>query len=245
MYFTQNNLSDTMETAPSKKAGTLYVVGTPIGNQQDITLRALETLRFVEVLACEERREGERLCRRIGIEKELIEINEHTERENAGILIEILRNGRSVALVSDCGMPVIADPGSFVIGEAIGCGIHVEIVPGITSVTTALAACGFDAKRFFYYGFLSAKKEKRRGELLTLKNFPHPLVFLDTPYRLRQVLEDIAAAFGPSRNACVACDLTTRDEIVRRGALSELLRFFSAQSRKFEFVIVVQGAEKK
>jgi len=234
-----------MEATPSVKPGPLFVVGTPIGNQRDITLRALDTLRSADVLACEERREGERLCRRIGIERELIEINEHTERENAGRIIELLRNGRSVALVSDCGMPVIADPGSFLIQEALGCGIRVEIVPGITSVTTALAASGFDIKRFFYYGFLSAKKDERRAELLALKSFPHPLIFLDTPYRLRQVLDDMSNVFGSSRNACIACDLTTRDESVRRGTLGELLRFFSGQSRKVEFVIIVQGAGKK
>jgi 16S rRNA (cytidine1402-2'-O)-methyltransferase len=225
-----------------KQTGTLSVVGTPIGNPGDITLRAVETLRAADIIACEERREGQRLCRRMGMEKELIEINEHTERGTSDVVIDLLLHGKNIALVSDCGMPVIADPGSHLIRQAVSHRIRVEIVPGITSITTALASCGFDVSRFYYYGFLSPKKEERRKELTALRSFPHPLVFLDTPYRLRQVLDDLAAIFGPTRNASVACDLTTKEELIRRGTLAVLQRYFSEHTQKREFVITVEGS---
>ena len=232
-------------TPDEKRSGILSIVGTPIGNPGDITLRAIETLRAADFVACEERREGDRLCRRIGIEKELIEINEHTESKDADVIIDLLLRGKNVALVSDCGMPVIADPGSHLIKLAVSRKIRVQIVPGITSITTVLASCGFDVSRFYYYGFLSPKKEERRRELSALKVFPHTLVFLDTPYRLRQVLEDMASLLGPLRRASVACDLTTKDELIRHGTLAELLRYFSEHTQKREFVIVVEGKRKK
>lgn len=230
-------------TNSGRKTGMLYVVGTPIGHPQDISLRALEVLKAVDYIACEERKAALRLLSRHGIEKELVEVNEHTEKEETEQIVLDLAMGKNVALISDCGMPVFADPGSFLLTEALDTGIRVTAVPGPTSLTTALALSGFDAHRFYFYGFLSPKKEERRVELQHLKNFPSPVVFLDAPYRLLQVLEDLAAAFGKGRRAAVACDLTLRDEEVQRGTLDTLVRHFREDRRKREFVIIV-GAER-
>jgi 16S rRNA (cytidine1402-2'-O)-methyltransferase len=224
------------------RRGTLYIVGTPIGDPDDVSLRALETLRAVDYIACEERKIAARLLARHGIEKELIEVNEHTEKEETEQIILDLAMGRNVALISDCGMPVFADPGTHLLTEALDTGIRVTAVPGPTSLTTALALSGFDAHRFYFYGFLSPKKEERRSELLHLRNFGAPVVFLDAPYRLLQVLEDLRDAFGNSRRAAVACDLTLRSEEVRRGRLDDLARHFREDKRKREFVIIVGPA---
>ncbi|MFZ1729185.1 MAG: 16S rRNA (cytidine(1402)-2'-O)-methyltransferase [Bacteroidota bacterium] len=226
------------------KKGTLYIVGTPIGHPDDISLRALEVLRKVDYIACEERKTGQRLLSRHQIEKELVEVNEHTEKEETEQIILDLAMGQNIALISDCGMPVFADPGTHLLNEAIDTGIPVTAIPGPTSLTTALAVSGFDAHRFYFYGFLSPKKEERRAELFQLRNFSEPVVFLDAPYRLLQVLEDMLEAFGKSRRAAVACDLTLKAEEVKRGRLDDLLKYFRADKRKREFVIIV-GPEYK
>lgn len=226
------------------KKGTLYIVGTPIGNPDDISLRALEVLRSVDYIACEERKTALRLLSRHQIEKELIEVNEHTEKAETEQIVLDMVMGKNVALISDCGMPVFADPGTHLLNEAIDTGIPVTAIPGPTSLTTALAVSGFDAHRFFFYGFLSPKKEERRAELMHLRNFNAPLVFLDAPYRLNQVLEDMLGAFGNSRRAAVACDLTLKGEEVRRGRLDDLIKHYRADKRKREFVIII-GPEFK
>lgn len=226
------------------KTGTLHIVGTPIGHPDDISLRALEVLRAADYIACEERKTALRLLSRHGIEKELVEVNEHTEREETEQIVLDLAMGKNVALISDCGMPVFADPGTFLLTEALDTGIRVTAVPGPTSLTTALSLSGFDAHRFYFYGFLSPKKEERRAELTGLRNFPSPIVFLDAPYRLLQVLEDLRAAFGKGRRAAVACDLTLPGEDVRRGTLDTLVKHFREDRRKREFVIIV-GEERK
>lgn len=227
------------------RKGTLYIVGTPIGNPDDISLRAVEVLRTVDYIACEERKTALRLLSRHQIDKELVEVNEHTEKEETEQIILDLAMGQNIALISDCGMPVFADPGTHLLNEALDTGIPVTAIPGPTSLTTALAVSGFDAHRFFFYGFLSPKKEERRAELYQLRNFNAPLVFLDAPYRLLQVLEDMLDAFGKSRHAAVACDLTLKGEEVRRGRLDDLVKHFRGDKRKREFVIIIGSTHTK
>jgi 16S rRNA (cytidine1402-2'-O)-methyltransferase len=227
------------------KTGTLYIVGTPIGHPEDISLRAIETLKNVDYIACEERKTAAQLLRRYEIGKELVEVNEHTEREETEQIILDLAMGKDVALISDCGMPVFADPGTYLLTEALDTGINVTAVPGPTSLTTALALSGFDAHRFYFYGFLSPKRPERQSELQHLRNFEAPIVFLDAPYRLVQVLDDLTAAFGNGRQACVACDLTLKQEEVRRGTLKQLRDHFRTHNRKREFVIIVGSYERR
>jgi 16S rRNA (cytidine1402-2'-O)-methyltransferase len=230
-------------TAVSFKAfGTLSIVGTPIGNHADISSRAVETLKNADLVACEERREASRLLKRHAIEKPLIEVNEHTEKSVTAELIEALLGGSNIALISDCGMPVFADPGSILIREALQLTIPVQAVPGPTSLTTALALSGMDTRRFYFYGFLSPKREERQRELQSLRTFQTPVVFLDAPYRLRQVLADMASVYGPNREVCIACDLTMPGELVMRGNFQEAIRMFQSDDRRREYVIIVSGA---
>ncbi len=221
--------------------GTLFIVGVPIGNDGDISLRAIETLRSVSLIACEDFREAKRLLRRLEIEKPLIEISEHTEEENVREIIDALQKGENVAQISDAGMPLLADPGSTLLQIAIELGINVTTVPGPTSIMSALILSGFDFKKFFFYGFLSVKREQRVRELYSLKHHTAPIVFLDTPYRLLPVLEDIMKAFGQSRMICVATDLTMPHEYIFRGTTAEALAHFSKTKKKNEFVIIVDG----
>ncbi|MBL0176229.1 MAG: 16S rRNA (cytidine(1402)-2'-O)-methyltransferase [Ignavibacteria bacterium] len=225
--------------------GTLFIVGTPIGNPGDLSLRARETLQKADIIACEERREAIRLLKRYAIDKPLIEVNEHTEAAVSQDVITELLNGKSIALISDCGMPVFADPGTTLVQAAVGTSIPVTVVPGPTSLGAALAVAGFDVRRFYFHGFLSPKKEERRNELKTFAAFPVPIVFLDAPYRLRQVLGDLSVAFGPGRPACVACDLTMEQELVKRGSLKKLTEFFAQDETRREYVIIVDAERRR
>ena len=223
-------------------SGRLVIVGTPIGHPEDLSPRGAQALRDANLVACEERREGLRLLRRLGWEGEVIEINEHTERDEAEALVDRIAAGSVVALVSDCGMPLVADPGSYLLQRTLARGLPVSVVPGPTSITTALALCDFDTRRFYFHGFLPAKKELRRQALRGLVSFPDALVFLEAPYRLLPVLEDMKTAFGSRRRVCLACDLTLLSEEVLRGTLGELVAAITASPRKCEFVLIVEGA---
>lgn len=220
-------------------SGTLILVGTPIGNEGDLSPRAVETLRAASLVACEERREAVRLLRRLGLSTSLIEINEHTEADNLPEVLARLRAGEDVALISDAGMPVIADPGGSLVRAARAEGIRVTSVPGPTSIAAALAVCGFDVSRYLYYGFLSPKKEERRRELRAFLRAPYATVFLEAPYRLLPLLEDMLGVLGPARPACVACDLTMEREEVRCGPLGQVTAHFRAHPKKCEFVIIL------
>jgi len=225
--------------------GVLYIVGTPIGNPADISYRAVETLAAVDIVACEERKDGLRLLARHGITKPVIEVNEHTESDAAPEVVLELLSGKSVALISDCGMPVFAVPGTVRVRLAVQRGIRITTLPGPASLTAALALSGMDVTRFYFYGFLSPKRPERIRELAQLRLFPSPVVFLDAPYRLNQVLEDMTSAFGRKRHACVACDLTLPEEEIRRGTLGELRKYFEEHARKREFVIIVDAEKKR
>lgn len=219
------------------------IVGTPIGDYDDLSPRARAALTAASLIACEERREGLRLLRHLGIQAPILEINEHTEQSEAESVVDAMAAGEVVALISDCGMPLVADPGSLVLSLTLARGISVTAIPGPTSITTALALCDFDTSRFYFYGFLSAKRELRQSALTGLRGFPDPLVFLDAPYRLLPVLEDLKVILGATRRVCVACDLTLPGEIVLRGTLSEVHGQVAASPRKCEYVIIVEGAK--
>jgi 16S rRNA (cytidine1402-2'-O)-methyltransferase len=221
--------------------GTLYIVGTPIGNPDDIGARAQRVLSEVEIIACEEHREALRLLKHLGIEKPLIEVNEHTEQEATGEVIGRLRRGASCALISDCGMPVFADPGTQLVNDAYEAGIRVAAVPGPTSLTAALTLCGFDIRRFHFQGFLSPKREIRQKELRTLRQLTIPLVLMDTPYRLIPLLDDCLLIFSPDRQCCVAADLTMPGERIVRGSLKEVHEYFSSHKDKREYVLIIDA----
>ena len=217
----------------------LILVGIHIGHPDDISHRALDILRGVDIIACEEAPFARRFLSTLGIDKELIEVNEHTEKEAASLILAEIGAGKRVALISDCGMPVFADPGAHLVSMALTAGIVVDVVPGPDSLTTALAISGFDAHRFFFYGFLSPKKDTRKRELVSLRGMQVPLVFLDAPYRLSQVLQDMLTVFGPRRRCCVAGDLTLPEQLVVRGTLDQVCKRFADDRTKREFVIII------
>jgi 16S rRNA (cytidine1402-2'-O)-methyltransferase len=219
--------------------GILYVVSTPIGHYEDITLRALRVLKEVDLVVCEEFKEGKKLLRYYGIETQLESLNEHNENRVTPYLLGQLIQGKKVALISDAGTPIFSDPGLTLVQKALEASIPVSPVPGPSSLMAALVVCGFDLRQFLYYGWLSPKKETRRRELYNLKKEERPIVLLDTPYRLIPVLEDITLIFGPDRKVAVTFDLTLPSEEIQRGSVGKVLDYYKQKKVVGEFVIII------
>ncbi len=219
----------------------LSIVSTPIGNPDDMTLRALRVLREAKAVICEERRQGARLLKFYQIENELLELNEHTERALVPDLIERLKHGDHLALISDHGTPLLADPGSRLVAQAIAARVPVTAVPGASSVLAALVVSGLPLEHFRFVGMLPVKTDARRAALRRLKDERDTWIVLDAPYRLATVLADLRDALGAERFAMVACELTTPNEKIVRGTLSEIVAHFEKNLFKGEFAIVVAG----
>jgi 16S rRNA (cytidine1402-2'-O)-methyltransferase len=226
-------------------AGILYIVSTPIGNYEDITLRALRILKEVDLVVCEEFKEGKKLLHHYEIQTELESLNEHNEVQMTPCLLEHLRRGKKIALISDAGTPVFSDPGLSLVQKALEANIPVHPIPGPSSLMAALVVCGFDLSKFLYYGWLSPKKEIRRKELSALRKEKRPIVLLDTPYRLIPVLEDITVIFGPDREIAVALDLTLPSEEIRRGPVGEVRDYYKEKKTTGEFVIIINSPQPR
>ena len=224
--------------------GVLYLVATPIGNINDMTFRALNVLKSADVVVCEERREGEKLLRHFGIEKSVEMLNEHNEAAASFHILDHLRAGKSVALVSDCGTPVFSDPGQLLVRKAIQQGIKIVPIPGASSLMPALTVSGFTIDQFLFYGWLSPKKDRRRAELRQLLQERRTIVLMDTPYRLAPLLRDLAETFGTARRICVAFNLTLPGEQMFYGTATELSKKLSDKEMKGEFVIVIEGRDR-
>lgn len=225
-------------------AGKLYLVPTPIGNLGDITLRALEVLNSVDLVACEDTRTSGSLLQKLDIKKKLISYHEFNERERAGQLAAMISGGASIALVTDAGSPGISDPAYRIVREAIDRGITIEALPGPCAIIPALTASGLPTDRFFYEGFLSNKSGARRTRLEALKTLDHTLVFYESPHRLLKSLIDMREVLG-DRPACVAREISKKFEDYRRGTLGEIVAHYETKSVKGEIVIVVAGAAFK
>ncbi|MBI3963005.1 MAG: 16S rRNA (cytidine(1402)-2'-O)-methyltransferase [Deinococcus sp.] len=222
--------------------GMLYLVATPIGNYDDITLRALNVLKSVDVVVYEEPKEGQRLLSRYQIPEKVVEsLNEHNEAATVPHILEHLKAGKNVALISDAGTPVFSDPGLFLVQKAIENHIKIVPVPGASSLLPALTASGFLINHFLFYGFTSPKSEQRLAELRQLRDECRTMVFMDAPYRLVPFLRDLAAVFGNERRVCIAFNLTMPDEQFFRGTASGLYQLLEKRNLKGEFVIVVEG----
>ncbi len=225
-------------------AGTLYLVATPIGNYGDMTQRALEVLRGVDLVVCEERAEGTRLLKHFGIEKPVETLNEHNEAAASSVILRHLKEEKTIALVSDCGTPVFSDPGQLLVHRAAESGIRVVPVPGASSLMPALVVSGFSIDQFVFHGWLSPKKDRRRAELRQLLSERRTIVLMDTPYRLLPLLRDLAETFGDHRRICLAFNLTLPDEQIFRGSAKTLYRQLGTGNLKGEFVIVVEGKSR-
>lgn len=221
----------------------LYIVSTPIGNYSDMTLRALKAIESADCVICEEFKEVVRLLKYFDIKKDIIDLNEHNEKEMTEELLHELLQGKTYALVSDCGTPSFEDPGSLLIQKCIEFNIPFEFIPGANSLLTAIVLSGFDISRFYYLGFLSPKSGERKQQLVKLKSLDRVFAILDAPYRLVTLLKDIELNF-PDRNIFVGFDLTMENERHFRGNASEILAEIGDEKIKGEFVVIMDKSHK-
>ncbi len=224
--------------------GTLYVVATPIGNLQDITLRALEILKSVDIVAAEDTRHSATLLGHFGIQAKLTALHEHNERSAGEKLVAQLQAGKSVALISDAGTPAISDPGAILVNMALAAGIKVVPIPGANAAIAALSASGLLMPRFLFIGFLPAKSAHRRQVLQSLADVPVTLVFYEAPHRVLESVADLATVLGGERQITLARELTKTFESIYQCPLGEATAWLQADSnrQRGEFVLLVEGA---
>ena len=224
-------------------AGTLYVVGTPIGNLEDMTFRAVRVLKQVDFIACEDTRQTRKLLNHFEIDRPLVSCHEHNEQARAAEIVDALKSGSSVAVVSDAGTPLVADPGYRVVVAAIEAGIRVEPIPGPSAVLAALSASGLPTDDFRFGGFLPARRSQRLRTLEALRADETTLVFFEAPHRVIEALEDIATVLGP-RRMVAAREITKLHEEFLRGPANEIQATLSARGQpKGEFTLVVSRPE--
>jgi len=224
-------------------AGILYLVATPIGNLEDITLRALRVLREVDVVAAEDTRQTRKLLSHFDIKTALISYHEHSgEHATQDVIRQLRDEGRTVALVTDAGTPAVSDPGFELVRAAIAAGITVCPIPGASSVLSALIASGLPPARFAFEGFLPRTRSTRLEKLSSLAHMQRTIIFFESPQRVSETLAELQRTFGPDRPACVAREITKLFEEFRRGTLAELASFYSSDKTRGECVIVVHGA---
>ena len=218
---------------------TLYVVATPIGNLADITHRAVQVLKDVDLIACEDTRHTRKLLQHFGIDTKTVSYHEHNEESRTRELIEHLKDGRDIALVSDAGTPTINDPGFRLINAAVVSEIPVVPVPGASALVAALSASGLPTDEFFFAGFLPSRPTARQIRLRELSKIPATLIFYEAPHRLAASLKDALEVLG-ERQAVVARELTKLHEEIRRGSLSSLVRHYSdSENPRGEFVVLI------
>lgn len=223
--------------------GVLYIVATPIGNLEDITLRALRILKEVDVIAAEDTRRTRNLLSHFGIHTSLTSYHEHNERTKSAALVALLDKGESVALVCDAGTPVLSDPGYRLVREAIRVGVRVVPVPGPSALTAVLSASGLPGDRFVFEGFLPAKKEERRERFKQLRGEQRTLVFFEAPHRLEESLEDLLEVLG-EREAVLGREMTKVYEEFIRGTLSRIKAEIEGRTLRGEITLLVKGADE-
>jgi 16S rRNA (cytidine1402-2'-O)-methyltransferase len=216
----------------------LYIVGTPIGNLDDITLRALATLKMVDLIAAEDTRHSANLLRHFEIRKPLVSYHEHNEAMRTDELVRRLAAGESVALITDAGMPGLSDPGARLIRRCIHEELPFTIVPGVSAIPTALVGSGFSMEHFCYRGFLPVKSGQRTRELLAAFEREETTIFFESPYRINKSLAACVEVM-PERQICVARELTKKFEEFRRGTASELLAHFESHPAKGEITLLI------
>jgi len=221
--------------------GTLYIVATPIGNLEDITLRAIRILKEADLVAAEDTRHSRHLLDRYDISTQLTSYHDHNKEEKAPVLVARMLEGKSVALVSDAGTPGISDPGYFLINLAIDQNIPVVPIPGATAAIAALSVSGMPTDRFVFEGFLPAKQMARQKRLQELVNEDRTLIFYEAPHKIVRAVEDMLAVLG-DRQAVITRELTKIHEEAIRGPLSEALTRLQTGSIKGEFTVIVHGA---
>ncbi len=219
----------------------LYMVPTPIGNLDDITLRAINVLKEVEVVFAEDTRVTRELLNHLNINKKIISNYKYNERKNENKLVELMSNGSSVAIVSDRGTPGISDPGAELAKIAIENNFHVVSLPGATAFVPALTSSGISTDHFLFYGFLDSKSGKRKTEMESLKNMPYTLIFYEAPHRINEMLIDLKDVMG-NRNISISREISKKYEEIYRGKVEEVLK--EINDIKGEIVVIVEGSSK-
>jgi len=225
--------------------GTLYVIATPIGNLADASPRSVETLRNVDLIACEDTRTSSKLLAHFGISVRTVALHEHNERTASKELIQALRHGKSIALISDAGTPALSDPGAWLVAQAHAAGIPVCPVAGPSAAAAAISAAGFPASRFLFAGFLPAQAGARRKALQAL-DLPYPVVIYEAPHRISETLKDLAAKFG-DREIVIARELSKKFEEVARMPLAAAAAWLEERHERAqgEFVLVLAPGEER
>jgi len=226
--------------------GTLFIVATPIGNLNDITFRAVEILKSVDIILAENTRHSKKLLQHLNITKPIRAFHEHNEREKTKAIIDELHSGKSIALISDAGTPLISDPGYFLVVQAKKEGLRVVPIPGASALITALSASGLASDSFTFLGFLPSKQIARIKLLKTLLNQTKTSIFYESPKRILATLTDMHAIFGDSREVCLAKELTKVFETIQTDSIPNLINYLTADenNQKGEFVILIAANDK-
>ncbi|MCL2817364.1 MAG: 16S rRNA (cytidine(1402)-2'-O)-methyltransferase [Clostridiales bacterium] len=225
-------------------SGILYLVSTPIGNLEDITLRAVRVLREADLIAAEDTRKSARLLSHLGVKKPLLSYYRHNQKKRDSQILPLLQAGKNIALISDAGTPAVSDPGAELVAQAVQAGVKVVAVPGPSALLAALVTSGLDTARFCFEGFLPRGKAARRKALAALADEPRTMIFYEAPHRLLPMLEDLREVFG-DRRLVVGRELTKLFEETLRGTAEELLAHFRAHEPRGEFVLMAEGASQK
>lgn len=226
------------------KRGKLFIVGTPIGNIKDITIRALETLKEVDLILAEDTRQTLKLLNHYEISKKQISYHRHNEVEKINQVIKLLDDGNNIALVSDAGMPCVSDPGYLLVIELVKKGYEIEVIPGVTALITAVVKSGIDTTRFSFEGFLSVNKKQRKERLIEVKDDKRTLIFYEAPHKIVNTLKDVLSILG-DRNICIARELTKVYEEHLRGTVTDILKHFENTPPKGEMVLIIEGKTEK
>lgn len=223
--------------------GKLYVVPTPIGNLEDITYRALNTLKSADLIAAEDTRNTQKLLNYFDIHTSLLSYHEHNKREREETIVNKIKEGQSVALVSDAGMPAISDPGYELVRAVTRAALPVVVLPGANAALCALVGSGLPASEFYFYGFLPRKKKEKQAELDRLRSLKATLLIYESPYRIKDTLKVIHEQLG-NRNVTIARELTKRFEEYIRGTVEELISWAENTELRGEFCLVIEGSSK-
>jgi 16S rRNA (cytidine1402-2'-O)-methyltransferase len=240
-----NNPTRNASESNDLKSGTLYLVGTPIGNLEDITFRAIRILQTADLIAAEDTRHTGKLLQHFQITTPQISYHEHNKLSRQEELLIRLKKGETIALVTDAGMPGISDPGYELANACIEAGIAVIPIPGPSAAVTALAASGLPSDRFVFEGFLAVKAKERRDRLNSLKHETRTLIFYEAPHRLLETLSDLANILGENRQIVLARELTKIHEEFWRGTIEDAIAFYRTKTPKGEFTLVVAGTPRE
>lgn len=224
----------------NKQRGKLYVVGTPIGNLKDITLRAIETLQNVDLILAEDTRQTLKLLNHLNISKQMISYHRHNEDQKVQMVVSLLDEGKDIALVSDAGMPIISDPGQGLVHFLAQNNYEIEVIPGVTALITAIVRSGMDSTRFTFEGFLSVSKKQRIKRLNELKNEIRTMIFYEAPHKILYTLKDMYEVLG-ERNICICRELTKIHEEYRNTTFKEAIEQIEENGIKGEIVLIVEG----